>query len=318
MTGAYVAFDLDNTLGFFELTNPLAYLWSPEHLSNPEQSAPNSPLTMSPRLRAKLRRARDWFASAVASNEELLWLILRPNLHAIFDPLVAAWRDGRVKAVVIYSNTSVTYSMELGKALIEHAWRAPGLIRAAADHWSPLRKADRSNHSEVAPVKYEEPLKTVQTLRALFRKAAAPTRRAQAGRPVPLIPLKRILFVDDRSPKHALSAQEAGGLTYLVPTHYVPPAAAASVATRQLLFALAIEAMNRAGLLRDREYLHSGFCHRHIPYDWSKLHPIRNCVDLLQWVWGEIETVELSHGRRAWKDDTAHLAEVTERFLQRQ
>lgn len=314
MTGAYVAFDLDNTLGFFELTNPLAYLWSPEYLSNPEQSAPNSPLEISARLRTKLRRAREYFASAVATKEELLWLILRPNLNAILDPLVSAWRAGHVKAVVIYSNTSVTYSMELAKALIEHAWRAPGLFRVAADHWSPLRKADRRNRSEHAPTEYEEPLKTVQTLRTLFRKATVPTR--SNARPAPLIPLKRILFVDDRNPKHALAAQEEGGLTYLVPTCYVPPAEAAPIATRQLLFALAIEAMNRAGLLRDREYLHSGFCHRQIPYDWTKLHPIRNCLDLLQWVWGEIEGVKLP--REAWREDTAHLAEVTERFLQRQ
>jgi hypothetical protein len=224
-----------------------------------------------------------------------------------------------VKAVVIYSNTGVTYSVELGTALIEQAWRAHRLFRVAADHWSPLRKADRSNRSEQAPAEYEEPLKTIQTLRVLFRKAAGATvgtRRASHNSATPLIPLKRILFVDDRTPKHALAAQEAGGLTYLVPTRYVPSAAKAPLATRQLIFALAIEALSRAGLLRDREYLHSGFCHRQIPYDWTKLHPIRSCLDLLQWVWEEMESVRLP--REAWVDDSAALANTTERFLARQ
>ena len=323
-SGLYVAFDLDNTLGFFELTNPLAYLWSPEFLRNPEQSAPNSPLQISKKLSVKLQKARKTFVKLLAKKEELLWLVLRPNLGALMEPLVAAWRAGRIKAVVIYSNTSVSYSMELGAALIEEAFGAPGLFRLAADHWSPLRAADRIAPPAVPtgnPTAYVEPLKTVETLRVLLRKAvagasggkSASTSRSASASAVRPIPLKKVMFVDDRRPKHALAAQEAEGLTYLVPSHYRPAGAAVPLVARQHIFALALEAMDRAGLLHDKEYLESGFCSRDIPHSWTKIHPVRGLNDLLQWVWGEIASVRL--GREGWKEDTAELVAAALEFF---
>ena len=315
MGDAYVAFDLDNTLGFFELTNPLAYLWSPEYLSNPEQSAPNSPLEVSDRLQVKLRRAREYFATTLATKEELLWIVLRPNLWAIMEPLVHARRAGNLGGAVIYSNTSVSYSVELGKDLIEKVWRVPGLIRVTADHWSPLRTADRTAPPSSDANEYVEPLKTIDTLQTLFKKAATRgSRRSRQSRKVKApIPLKRILFVDDRSQKHALAEQEEGGLTYLVPTRYVPAAADVPLVARQHLFAMALEAMDRAGLLRDKEYLESGFCHRDIPYSLTKLERIRDFADLFSWVWEEMQGVRLP--RAAWEDDTTALAAAAKRFF---
>jgi hypothetical protein len=314
MGDAYVAFDLDNTLGFFELTNPLAYLWSPEYLSNPEQSAPNAPLEVSARLLAKLRRARDYFAMTLAGKEELLWIVLRPNLWAIMDPLVRAKRAGNLGAVVIYSNTGVSYSVELGKDLIERVWRVPGLIRVTADHWSPLRTADRVDPPSANAEDYVEPLKTIDTLQTLFRKATRGNSSVRRSRKAHApIPLQRILFVDDRSQKHALSAQEEGGLTYLVPTRYVPAAADVPVVARQHLFAMALEAMDRAGLLRDKEYLESGFCHRDIPHSVTKLERIRGFADLFTWVWEEMQSVRLP--RKGWEDDGAALAAAAKRFF---
>lgn len=316
-SGLYVAFDLDNTLGFFELTNPLAYLWSPEFLRNPEQSAPNSPLQISKRLLVKLQKARNTFVKLLAKKEELLWLVLRPNLSALMEPLVAAWRAGRVRAVIVYSNTSVSYSVELGVALIEEVFNAHGLFRLAADHWSPLRAADRQAPPAADPTAYVEPLKTVETLKVLFRKAISGSSGSRSARTTSAssrpIPLKKVLFVDDRDPKHALAAQEREGLTYLVPTHYRPAGATVPLVARQQLFALAIEAMDRAGLLHDKEYLESGFCHRDIPHSWTKIQSVRGMNDLLQWVWGGIVGVRL--GREGWKEDTAELVAASLEFF---
>lgn len=306
-SGLWIAFDLDNTLGFFELTNPLAYLWSPEFLSNPEQSAPNQPLQLSKRLRVKLQKARTTFVKLLSQKGELLWTVLRPNLPALMEPLVAAWREGRVRAVVIYSNTSVSYSVELGVGLIEEAFKARGLFRLAADHWSPLRAADRLAPPAADPNAYVEPLKTAETLKILFRKSIP---GGNSHRP---IPLKKVMFVDDRRPKHALAAQEGEGLHYLVPTHYRPAGAAVPLVVRQQIFALAIEAMDRAGLLHDKEYLDSGFCHRDIPHSWTKIEPVRGLHDLLGWVWQEITGVRL--GREGWRDDSAALAEAARDFF---
>lgn len=315
MGDVYVAFDLDNTLGFFELTNPLAYLWSPEYLSNPEQSAPNAPLEVSQRLQVKLRRAREYFATTLAAKEELLWIVLRPNLWTIMDPLLRARRAGNLGGAVIYSNTSVSYSVELGKDLIEKVWRVPGLFRATADHWSPLRTADRAEPPSAYAKDYVEPLKTISTLQRLFRTAASRgrTRSRRSRKARAPIPLKRILFVDDRTEKHALAQQEKGGLTYLVPTRYVPAAADVPAVARQHLFAMALEAMNRAGLLRDKEYLESGFCHRDIPHSLTKVEKIRDFTDLFTWVWEEIQGVRLP--RAAWENDSATLSAAAKRFF---
>ena len=87
---AYVAFDLDATLGFFELTNPFAHFWSPNYLENPEQSAVNKRLDISPRLKAKLARVRTTFANSLLRNPHLLDIVLRPNLDAILTQLLAA------------------------------------------------------------------------------------------------------------------------------------------------------------------------------------------------------------------------------------
>jgi len=141
---AYVAFDLDNTLGFFELTNPLAFLWSPDFLENPEQSAVNQRLEISSKLNTKLKRARATFADSLLNDSDLLSLVIRPNIDAILVPLLK--NKKKLKAVIIYSNTGVTYSMELAKYLIEKKFRAPGLISLMADHWHPLRVADRPRY----------------------------------------------------------------------------------------------------------------------------------------------------------------------------
>lgn len=296
---AYVAFDLDSTLGFFELTNHLSHFWSPEFVGNPEQDAANGDsFRISPRLTKALKRARALFVQRLLKDKELLRVVLRPNLDELFEPLLQARRHKKLKSVIIYSNSGVTPSLELAKALIESQYKSPGLFDLLADHWHPLRTADRF---PVAKNVYVEPLKTMETLQKLFKAAT--------GRRSP-IPFEQILFVDDRFPKHELQREEPNGLTYLVPTPYIPRL---TKDIRKRMLVTAVECMDRVGLLHDEEYLESQFCRRNIPYDFTKKHVIRGFPDLFQYVWSEMSGVT---GARSWSDDSAFLRSEVTRFLQ--
>ena len=294
---AYVAFDLDNTLGFFELTNPLAFLWSPDFLENPEQSAPNARLELSAKIHNKLKKARINFANNVLSDPELVTLILRPNLDVIFPPLIQAKKAGELKAIIIYSNTGVTYSMELAKYLIEKKYKAPGLISLMADHWHPLRVADRPRY--VPEGRYIQPNKTIKTLQLLFKTATGQKTT---------VPVNKILFMDDRDPKHKLEEQESEGLTYVVPSAFHPRIT--DYHKRVILF-LALESLDKCNLLNDDAYLSSGFCHRSIPYDMTKQHRIDGFPSLLMHVGNKINAVESNR----WVPDTITLESQIHRFL---
>jgi hypothetical protein len=299
---AHVAFDLDNTLGFFEYTNPFAYFWSQDFLENPEQSRPNGDLKLSRALQSKLKRAQSNFVTLLIQNRQLHHLVLRPNLHAMILPLLKAKRDRKLKTVILYSNTGVTYSLQLAKELIERIYHAPGLFALSADHWHPLRTADHPKGGP-QPYKYVEPKKTITTLQRLFRVAAKHPKNK-------VIPLKHIAFIDDRQPKHELQEQEPGGLTYIVPTSYYPQA---TKQEKKDLLLLAASAMDQAGLLHDPEYLNSGFCHRKIPYHFTKLHEIHGFPDLFHYVWGQIQHVHVP--KEPWRSDTMTIQGSMTEFL---
>lgn len=298
---AYVAFDLDSTLGFFELTNPFAYFWSPDWLENLEQARPNPPLKLSQRLLAKLKRARGKFANGLLERPHLLNLVLRPNVETLIKPLLKLRREGKLRSVIIYSNTSVTYSMELAKMLIERRFRCPGLIQLCADHWHPSRGADHPER--LSPFKYTEPAKRLDTLQRLFREATGGTR---VPRP------DQILFVDDRRPKHDLTAAEPAGLTYVVPEPYRPKL---SLDHRKEMLALALSALDSVGLLADQEYLASGICHRKIPYHFTKILEIRGFPDLFREVFQDV--MAASSARQEWQPDTADLVRQLTPFLEK-
>jgi len=297
---AYVAFDLDATLGFFELTNQLAYLWSPDFLDNPEQSAVNKPLGLSTKLTSKLKRARMIFANSLLRDTELLYIVLRPNLDSIFIPLLNAKKNNKLRSVIIYSNTSVSYSMELAKYLIEHIYHSPNLIGLMADHWNPLRSADRPTF--IPKNTYVQPNKTITTIKLLFQEATRSKRVPQTN---------KIIFFDDRDPKHKLQEQEKEGLTYVVPTAFYP--AFTEHHARSILF-LAFEALHRSGLLSDKEYLDSGFCNRVIPYEFTKRHRIRGFPALYMYVWQQM--IKIHPPRNPWISDTEVLRERVNTFLQ--
>ena len=289
---AYVAFDLDRTLGFFEIVGPLAFLWSKEFLSNPEQSANNSSIRMSRKLEIQLARARETFARSLLGEPKLLFTVLRPDLAELIQPLL---KSPKFKSAIIYSNTGVSYSVELGKFLIEKYYKAPNFFSLTADHWHPLRDEDLTG-------KFEEPKKTIGTLQKLFRRAAH--RRND-------VPIKNILFVDDRVPKHELAYQEKEGLTYLNIHPFVP-----SIKDKQrdhILF-LAVSALDKHGLLKSTEYLESGFCHRDIPYDYTKHHPIRGFRELLSFVKTAMFEVEV--GPTRWREEVTYIRKTMKEYLE--
>lgn len=306
---AYVAFDLDNTLGFFEYTNPLAFFWSPEMLTNPEQARVNRGARFSPRLLGKLAAAREAFLEGLAANRPLLFKILRPNLDTLIRPLLRLRDKGVLASVIFYSNSGVTPSLQLAKDLIERHYKAPGLIEVLADHWHPLRTEDRrSPGNQKSPVRqYIEPQKTVGTLKKLFRSTGAGGSKRSTT-----IPSDQILFVDDRQPKHMIESEEVNGLTYLVPTPYTfklqPKDAKA-------LLELAFAAMDSAGLLKDQEYLASAFCHRKIPYDFIHTHKITGFESLVGHIIGLIEGVQVP--AEPWVKDTQELSRAMQAYTKK-
>jgi hypothetical protein len=298
---AHVAFDLDNTLGFFEVTNPLAWLWSPDTLENPVMAHANASLRLSPQLQRLLKKTRTTFANLLLKRPDLLWFVLRPNLRAMFEPLLSAYKKGNVAAVIIYSNTGNAYSVELGKYLIEKLFKSPHLFSLTADAFHPLRTADRPHAHP--PHVYVEPNKTYNGLEDLLQAAT--------GKSTPIHP-DHVAFVDDRTVPHKLLADVPRGLTYIRPTPYFPRA---TQRVKQELFNLAMEAIDATGLLANEEYAKSGFCHRSVPFSFVHKKTLRGFPDLVVNVWKEMERV---HGARApWQNDAMSLESEMTGFLEK-
>jgi hypothetical protein len=111
--GAYVVFDLDLTLGCFQHTNPLCYLWGVETLRETTQSS------ISNRIITRLQNAIYWFAGAILKKQELLDLVLRKNIDVLMRPLLFLRSKGKVEGAIIYSNSSIRSSLQLADALLE-------------------------------------------------------------------------------------------------------------------------------------------------------------------------------------------------------
>jgi len=275
---ACVAFDLDNTLGFFDIIKPLALLWD-------EGSHPISHL-----LKRKLQGARSTFATYLLNDPKILATLLRPNLDAMILPLLQAKQSRRLKTVIIYSNTGVGYSVELAIFLIETIYKCPRFFALGADAWHPLRKLD---HKDDIPGEYTEPYKTIETLQLLFQKAMHSKKS---------VPLRNILFVDDRRPKHVLKAQEVDGLTYIVPSRFIPTVT--DQQKRYILF-MAYLSLEQNGLLTNKEYLASKLCNRD--------NHIRGFTDLFAHVSDCIEGIHTA--TKAWVADTASISSQMREFL---
>ena len=294
---AFVAFDLDLTLGCFQHTNPLSYFWGIETLGSTTQ--------ISARLSNKLERVISWYAEALLKRGDLLDLVLRKKIDVIVRPLLFLRSKRLLESVIIYSNSGVRSSLQLAAALIEGKFRLHNFFDLLADAAHPLRAEDYSA-PEAGP---GDPVKQISTLQALFREATKFKRGS-----VKDVDPSQILFVDDRQPKHLLAAQEPEGLTYVVPTPFK------TVATREQkedLFFLALDALQHLGLLDDDEYLESPFIKR-LLYDGTQ---IESFTDLLVWVWSVMHKKEGDQGGYYWKGDSTTLrvrmAEYLEKFQPR-
>jgi hypothetical protein len=294
---AYVAFDLDNTLGYFDILAPVAHFWSPEVRRSPPIAAHNPPLKISVTLEKKLRRARSRFASSLLRYPELLKKILRPNLSDFIEPLLEAKAARKLKAVIIYSNTLNYYTMELAKTLIERLYKCPGLFKLIADAYHPLRKADYYDPYT------NEPLKTFDSVERLFQEATSSRR---------LLHPSEIAFVDDRDPVHDLMSSTPQGLVYIQPTHFV---ASYTIADRKTIFRLAIEALRYVRLTSDIEYHMSGFCNLYIPTGIGSLREIIGPSELLDYVWMQVST--MPNPSHVWRRDAGDGQKLLSLFMRR-
>ncbi len=238
-----MAFDLDNTLGYFYHVMPVALFFSAETLENSSYKRYNESFRLSPTLKAKMAVAEAAYIQKIAERQHLVNVILRPNLDALIRPILQGRLTGRVRAVAIYSNTDNNFALKLAKTLIEAKYNAPGLFAATVDATHPIREYDMN-----FAVK-GEPAKTYRTIKAIFRKLC--------GTLLPLTPAN-IIFVDERPKKHDVMNAEPDGLIYIQPTVYSPEIPRVH---KREIFKLLIDVLEEQGLFNDPEYLDSPLFH---------------------------------------------------------
>jgi len=292
---ACVAFDLDETIGNFRAVMHLANLWSIDALNASDQRG-GPKFIPSPSLRTLLERVKDTFATYLFRDKETLNLIIRPNIGELLEPLLEAKRERHLKTMIIYSNTGVTYTVDLAERLLEQMFNTTNLFSVKADWWHPLRTADKTVVSDGIIMH-----KRIETLQLLFQKGLKSKKK---------IPLGNILFVDDRVPRHTLIQQVPEGLTYLVPTAFQPPI---PVKQKEYLLFMAFAAMQQHGLFENKEYLDSRFCHRKIHLSYPEGTAVQ--IDTLPELFGAVGKLVLAAEGEPWKSDSAALRKGVRDFL---
>jgi hypothetical protein len=236
---SYVAFDLDNTLGYFYHIMAVAPFLSAETLENWSYMRHNSGFKLSPSLKAKLKKAEAAYIDAVLERPHLIQILLRPNIDAMMRPILTGRQNGRVRSVVIYSNTDNAFAIRLAVRLLEARYGVRDLFCGTVDATHPIRKPD------YAQIEGGEPLKTFPVLRSIFRRLCKVA-----------LPIKphEVIFIDERPKRHALTNYEPEGLTYIQPTVYAPKLPQAH---KKEIFKLLLDVLDAQGLLRDDEYMNS-------------------------------------------------------------
>jgi len=291
---ACVAFDLDWTLGNFEIFWYLSNLWSIEDITTKDQRG-NMSFNPSRSLRNALDRVKHTFLTYLLKDKSILDVIIRPNIDELLDPLLEAKKSRHLKTMIIYSNTRVAYTVQLAEQLLEHKFKAPKLFALKADWWHPLRTADRFYQGNIL---YTQ--KRIETLQRLFQKALKSKK---------MIPVHNILFIDDKIPRHTLVQQIPEGLHYIVPTAFHPPL---SVAQKEYILFLAFMALQEHGLLENDEYLRSPFCSRRIHTSETESVRVENFIELFAYVKRGVMSLEGT----PWTSDSAALKAGVRAFLQ--
>jgi len=262
---ALVAFDLDNTLGYFSHVGVWADFFSVDNLTNQFNLALNPKFKLSSDLKHRLGAAEKLYVKKILEHREILESILRPNLDAMIHPLIVAKREGKIRAICIYSNTWNTFTPHLGKVLIEHIYDCENLFDCVVDASHPIRAFDWSDRLQGGQIK------TFEVLKSIFRELCGVKGAIKAS---------DILFVDERAVKHVIANTK--GLTYLKPTEYLP---ALSLSLLHKVFNIGIEVLNESGLFKHGEYLESDVFHCIKFGDWNKenkYNPIQNIYELIQ------------------------------------
>jgi hypothetical protein len=287
---ALVAFDLDNTLGFFFHIGIWSDFFSVETIENPFNKKINPGLKLTPSLRKKLHKAEELYIQKLQKSPSILKTVFRPNLDEMIRPLI---KNKAIRAVAIYSNTWNTFNVHLGKRLIEEAYNCPGLFTCVVDATHPIRQPDWKETED------GQPLKTFKVLKAIFTdlcKVKGPIKPEQ------------ILFVDERIKKHRLQHEE--GLTYLKPTVFDPKL---SMAIREKIFMMGLEVLDETGLFEDHEYLSSDIFHCKKYTATDKTVTINNICKLLELAEKKLRSEGLQGVK--FKDDTTEIRECMQEFL---
>jgi len=294
-----VAFDLDNTLGCFDGIYPWGYFFSVDELENGVNALD---IDTPPALKGRLKKAEQLFIKKLRAYRELFSVILRPNLDALIKPLIRAKRNGTVRAICMYSNTSSTFTMHFAKHIIEEQYSCPGFFDCMVDATDPIRKHDWEDSKD-----WSQPLKTFPVLKRIFKEYCGVTD---------IITPDRILFVDDRKERHHLANEEKHGLTYLQVTPYVPDI---TRRMREMIYTIGLEVLLETNLVDYPPYLFSNIFEttREKRTDSGRRSrvDIRGMFDMLEFT----ETAVLSPWSNPvdFSDDTAAIRRVMALFVKR-
>jgi len=295
---ALVAFDLDNTLGYFSHIGVWADLFSLDNLENQFNFALNPNFKLSPALRKTLRAAEKLYIKKVLESPKIVKSILRPNLDAMILPLIHAKKKGKVRAICIYSNTWNTFTVHLGKVLIETIYNCENLFDCAIDASHPIRARDWLNKDQ------GKQIKTFAVLKSIFKELCNVKGTIRPS---------DILFVDERAEKHQIAEEVSEGLVYLKPTEYLPKV---SMSLLHDIFDIGIEVLEESGLFKNRDYLESDVT-RTIKFgEWNsdnKFIPITNVFELIQIAEETLRASGLQG--HAFVDDTKEIKECMEKFF---
>jgi len=284
---ALVAFDLDNTLGFFYHIGIWADFFSVDTIENTFNRKINPGLRLSTSLKTKLRRAEALYIKKLLKSPKILKTILRPNLGEFIKPL----RETK-GTVVIYSNTWNSFTPRIAKALIETTYKCPGLFECLVDATHPIRREDWKEKTD------GQPAKSFKTLKAIFTDLCDVKGHIEPS---------DILFVDDRYPRHKLYGE---GVKYLKPTAFDPKLTSPE---RMEIFRLGLDVLQETGLMDDEEYLKSDifFCKKYLSTDTTIR--IKGIEDLFKIV-GKKILLEGVDGE-PFKDDTKEIRKCMREYL---
>jgi hypothetical protein len=288
---ALVAFDLDNTLGFFFHVGIWSDFFSVDTIENAFNKKINPTLKLSTSLRKKLRKAEALYIKKLLDSPTILKTILRPNLDEMILPLIH--NKKKVRAVIIYSNTWNTFTPHIGKEIIESIYNCNGLFDCVIDASHIVR------HHDWKETEGGQPLKTFKVLKTIFADIC---NVKGAIRP------DHILFIDEREKKHRLQYED--GLTYLKPTVFDPKI---TVANREEIFMMGLEVLEETGLLHDKEYLGSDVFHCKKYTDTDKTVAINNIYQLLEIAEKKLRSEGVNGVK--FRDDSKEIRDCIQTFL---